>query len=85
MIVVTRFAELGAFRNDWLDSHFHFSFADYYDPARMGMGALRVWNDDTIQRPIPVFPPMATRTWRSSPMCAAAPAPRRTDTNGPNL
>ena len=49
MITVTRFAELGAFRNDWLDSHFHFSFADYYDPARMGVGALRVWNDDTIQ------------------------------------
>ena len=49
MIVVTRFAELGAFSNDWLDSHFHFSFADYYDPARMGMGALRVWNDDTTQ------------------------------------
>ena len=49
MISVTPFAELGAFKNDWLDSHFHFSFADYYDPARMGVGALRVWNDDTIQ------------------------------------
>ena len=24
------------------------SFTDYYDPARMGWGALRVWNDDEI-------------------------------------
>ncbi|MGX7952656.1 pirin family protein [Tsuneonella sp. HG249] len=32
----------------WLDTRFHFSFADYHDPARMGWGALRVWNDDTI-------------------------------------
>ena len=32
----------------WLDTRFHFSFADYQDPQRMGWGALRVWNDDTI-------------------------------------
>ncbi len=32
----------------WLDTRFHFSFADYHDPARMGWGALRVWNDDHI-------------------------------------
>ncbi len=49
MISVTPFAELGAFKNHWLDAHYHFSFAEYYDPARMGVGALRVWNDDTIQ------------------------------------
>lgn len=42
------FARLGTFRNDWLNAHYHFSFADYHDPARMGVGALRVWNDDTI-------------------------------------
>lgn len=49
MITITPFTELGAFRNDWLDAHYHFSFAGYHDPARMGIGALRVWNDDTIQ------------------------------------
>ena len=49
MITVTPLDRLGAFRNDWLDAHYHFSFADYRDRDRMGLGALRVWNDDTIQ------------------------------------
>jgi len=48
MISVTPFEELGRFRNGWLDAHYHFSFADYHDPSKMGLGALRVWNDDTI-------------------------------------
>jgi redox-sensitive bicupin YhaK (pirin superfamily) len=48
MIEVRPFAKLGAFRNEWLNSRFHFSFAEYYDPARMGFGGLRVWNDDEI-------------------------------------
>jgi len=48
MIRVFPFEDLGRFRNDWLDAHYHFSFADYHDPSRMGLGALRVWNDDTI-------------------------------------
>jgi redox-sensitive bicupin YhaK (pirin superfamily) len=39
---------LGAFRNAWLDTKYHFSFSSYHDPARMGVGALRVWNDDAI-------------------------------------
>src|SRR5271165_1177413 len=48
MIEVRRFGELGGFRNDWLNAHHHFSFGQYHDPARMGVGALRVWNDDEI-------------------------------------
>ena len=48
--------ELGRFRNDWLNARYHFSFADWYDPARMGWGALRVWNDDEIA-PKQGFPP----------------------------
>jgi redox-sensitive bicupin YhaK (pirin superfamily) len=49
MISVRPRNDLGAFRNDWLDSRFHFSFADYHDPKRMGWGGLRVWNDDRIK------------------------------------
>lgn len=30
------------------NTQFHFSFANYYDPARMGFGALRVLNDDDV-------------------------------------
>ncbi|RKF23248.1 pirin family protein [Altericroceibacterium spongiae] len=40
----------------WLDTRYHFSFSDYYDPDRMGWGRLRVWNDDWIG-PHSGFPP----------------------------
>src|SRR3546814_20254784 len=49
MIDVRPFARLGRFDNGWLAARYHFSFAEYHDPARMGFGPLRVWNDDTIQ------------------------------------
>lgn len=32
----------------WLKSRHSFSFADYYNPKRMGFGALRVINDDFV-------------------------------------
>lgn len=51
-------AQLGRFRNDWLNARYHFSFADWHDPARMGWGDLRVWNDDEIA-PGTGFPPHA--------------------------
>ncbi len=40
--------QLGHVQLGWLDTRHHFSFGDYADPARMGWGALRVWNDDEI-------------------------------------
>lgn len=48
MIERRPFDTLGAANHGWLDAHHHFSFASYHDPARMGWGALRVWNDDRI-------------------------------------
>ena len=48
MIDVRKFSSLGHADHGWLDARHHFSFADYHDPARMGWGAIRVWNDDKI-------------------------------------
>jgi redox-sensitive bicupin YhaK (pirin superfamily) len=56
MIEVRKFETLGAADHGWLDAHHHFSFADYHAPARMGWGAIRVWNDDVIA-PRSGFPP----------------------------
>lgn len=56
MIERRPFASLGGEKLDWLDTRHHFSFAHYRDPARMGWGALRVWNDDEIA-PGTGFPP----------------------------
>ena len=47
---------LGAAHHGWLDARHHFSFAEYHDPERVHWGALRVWNDDTIE-PGSGFPP----------------------------
>lgn len=47
-VEVRPFAGLGKARFDWLEATHHFSFGHYHDPARMGVGPLRVWNDDAI-------------------------------------
>lgn len=60
MLEIRPFDGLGTFRNDWLDAHYHFSFSGYHDPSRMGVGKLRVWNDDMIQ-PGTGFPPHGHR------------------------
>jgi redox-sensitive bicupin YhaK (pirin superfamily) len=56
MIDIRPFASLGHADHGWLDARHHFSFANYHDPARMGWGAIRVWNDDRIA-PKSGFPP----------------------------
>ncbi len=56
MIEKRSFDGLGKFDADWLAARYHFSFSGYRDPSRMQWGALRVWNDDTIQ-PKTGFPP----------------------------
>jgi len=33
----------------WLKTHWLFSFSDYYDPANVNHGSLRVFNDDIVQ------------------------------------
>ena len=48
-IDVQRSGERGSSELGWLHSHFSFSFANYYNPERMGFGALRVLNDDIIE------------------------------------
>jgi len=39
----------GHFQNEWLNTSYSFSFADYYDRNHMHFGALRVLNDDVVQ------------------------------------
>jgi redox-sensitive bicupin YhaK (pirin superfamily) len=48
MVDIRRFDALGAADHGWLKARHHFSFANYHDSARMGWGAIRVWNDDEI-------------------------------------
>ncbi len=48
MIDVRPYESLGGANHGWLDTRHHFSFDAYHDPARMGWGTVRVWNDDEI-------------------------------------
>jgi quercetin 2,3-dioxygenase len=49
MINIRKSGERGHANRGWLDSHFTFSFADYYDPEHAQFRTLRVLNDDHIE------------------------------------
>ena len=47
--VIHRADSRGKSELGWLHSRFSFSFANYYDPDKMGFGLLRVLNDDIVE------------------------------------
>ncbi len=49
MITVYPVETLGRANLGWLNTRYHFSFADYHNPRRVHFGKLRVINDDVVK------------------------------------
>ena len=49
VIDIQRSKERGSADHGWLHTRYSFSFSDYYNPQRIGFGALRVLNEDWIE------------------------------------
>jgi quercetin 2,3-dioxygenase len=48
MLEIRRDSEIHAEEGGWFRARWHFSFDHYRDPAQMGIGPLRVFNDDRL-------------------------------------
>src|SRR4051812_49767030 len=48
MLEIRRDADIHREQGGWFDARWHFSFDRYRDPDRMGIGPLRVFNDDRL-------------------------------------
>src|SRR5579862_6042220 len=49
MIIIRKSSDRGNSQINWLNSFHTFSFANYFDQHFMGLGHLRVINEDTVQ------------------------------------
>lgn len=49
MLTIRRDADIYAVDGGWFQARWHFSFDHYRDPDQMGVGALRVFNDDRLE------------------------------------
>jgi redox-sensitive bicupin YhaK (pirin superfamily) len=47
-VEIRRDKEIYGTDGGWFQARWHFSFDQYYDPRQMGVGALRVFNDDRL-------------------------------------
>lgn len=48
VLTIRRDREIYEKQGSWFHARWHFSFDEYYDPERLGVGPLRVFNDDEI-------------------------------------